>query len=113
MAADGQPLWKTLTGCLIAPFAILLIPFIPLLNWFGWNKMNAKPKYVIEYLERFIEGAEGEWDWDDFCSIPLTDPALDDIRERACNLWRPEGLTEADVEQLRRILNEARALEAK
>ena len=111
MSQREQPLWKTVLGCALAPFILLLVPFIPLLTWLGWNKLNAKPSYVIEYLEKFIARTEGDWDWDDFCSIPLTDEALDSIRERACDLWKPDGLGDDDIEQLRTLRDEAKSLE--
>ncbi len=106
----GQPVWKMALGCLIAPFALLVAPFIPLLNWLGWNKLNAKPDYVVGYLEEFVAGSEGGWDWDDFCSIPLTDPRLEDIRERACELG-PWARDEVDIAALQELLAEARALQ--
>jgi len=71
--------------------------------------MRAKPDYVIDYLERFIAGEEGSWDWDDFSSIPLTDPILEDIRQRACDVgpWTAGGV---DLEVLRGLLDETRSL---
>jgi hypothetical protein len=113
MIDHRQSGWKTALGCLLSPFLLLIVPLIPLLTWFGWNKLNAKPSYVAEYLEKFIAGTEGGWDWDDFCSIPLTDSTLDGIRDQACRLWKPGGLTESDIEHLRGLLDETRSLEGK
>jgi hypothetical protein len=107
---DSDPLWKKLVGWLLLPFALLLVPFIPILNWLGWNKMNAKPEYVIEYLEKFIAGTEGPWDWDDFSSIPLTNPKLENIRERACD-FGPWARDYVDVAAFEELLKEARALQ--
>jgi hypothetical protein len=83
---------------------------IPVLNLLGLNKLKAKPEYVINYLEKFIAGAEGDWDWDDFSSIPLTDPKLESIRQRACDVgpWTAGGVDHSVLEQLR---EEARALQ--
>lgn len=113
MDRDTSSVWQNLLGCLALPFGLLLIPVILVLNLLGLNKLKAKPEYVIDYLEKFIAGEEGGWDWDDFCSIPLTDPRLDDIRERACRFGSPSPLTEEDREELRRLLDEARALAKK
>lgn len=113
MNTNRQAIWKPVLGCFLAPFAILAIPFIPLLNWLGWNRKTAKPDYVVEYLERFIAGTEGEWDWDDFCSVPLRDPRHDDIRERACRFGPPVPLTEQNREELRKLVEEARSLAGK
>jgi hypothetical protein len=35
-------------------------------------------------IENFLDGQGGPWDWDDFVSFAITDPVLDEIRER-CN----------------------------
>lgn len=113
MEDERQSAWTTLVGCLLAPLALLYVPLIPLLVWFGWNKLNAKPDYVIGYLEKFIARSEGALDWDQFCSVPLTDPRLDAIRKRACRLWKPQGLTGADMWELQTLLAEARQLGGK
>ena len=39
---------------------------------------------VATTIENFLEGLGGKYDWDDFISFGITDPRLDDIRER-CN----------------------------
>jgi len=38
---------------------------------------------VATYLRDFIKGEGGDWDWDDFESVPITDPVLERIRQEA------------------------------
>jgi len=38
---------------------------------------------VVGFLRDFIDGRGGEWDWDDFTSVPITDPTLEAIRAEA------------------------------
>ena len=41
---------------------------------------------VAEIIERFVEGTCGPWDWDDFISFPLDDPALEAVRRECADL---------------------------
>ena len=36
---------------------------------------------IIKTISDFIEGKGGEWDWDDFTTIPLRNPDLERIRK--------------------------------
>lgn len=38
---------------------------------------------VVGFLRDFLEGSGGEWDWDQFESVPITDPDLERIRQQA------------------------------
>lgn len=42
--------------------------------------MKADRKYVTDLIGRFIGGNIGPYEWDDFISTPLNDPALEAIR---------------------------------
>jgi hypothetical protein len=84
-----------------------------MLNALGLNSTKAGPERIIDYLSRFIDDDYGEWDWDDFCAVPFADPVLDEIRERACQYEPPWKLTDEDRDELRKLLDEARALQAK
>lgn len=63
---------------------------------------------VSGYIQDFLEGAGGEWDWDDFTSIPITDPSLDLIREEASYVQLP--LTFEGENTLRGLLEQVRAM---
>jgi hypothetical protein len=41
---------------------------------------------IRKYLRDFLNGTGGRWDWDDFTSITLDDPRLDNIRQEAATL---------------------------
>jgi|GEM_PF-1035824 len=45
---------------------------------------------VARYLRDYIEGTGGEWDWDDFTSVLIADPQLDDIRRKAAEVTAPD-----------------------
>lgn len=59
---------------------------------------------VASYLRNFVDGGGGQWDWDDFISIPIEDPALEGIRMRAASLDLPP--TEEGMAVLRGLLAE-------
>lgn len=61
---------------------------------------------VAAYLRDFIEGRGGEWDWDDFESVPITDPDLDRIRQEAM-MAGPPG---PDMVKLAELLRQVEAL---
>ena len=68
---------------------------------------------VADIIERFLDGGGGEWDWDDFLSIPIADPELDEVRQR-CDATRDEAYRNqwcdpAGFVELRRIIAELRA----
>jgi hypothetical protein len=50
------------------------------------GKVDLDKKKVAEIIKDFISGGRGEWDWDDFISIPIKDKYLDSIRERCAGL---------------------------
>ena len=63
---------------------------------------------VADIIERFLEGNGGQWDWDDFLSIPIADPQLDGVRQR-CDATRDEAYPNqwcgpAGFAELRRIV---------
>src|SRR5437763_12133300 len=55
------------------------------LSWGFWNTITPvhyTREEVADIIEAFINGTGGPHDWDDFCTFPLDDIALDQIRER-------------------------------
>ena len=65
---------------------------------------------VAKCLRDYIGGTGGVWDWDDFTSVPLADPQLDEIRREASAVTAPE--TEDAPIVLKRLLAEAERLAA-
>lgn len=41
---------------------------------------------IADIIERFILDSTKPWEWDDFVSVPLRDPALDTIRKQCRDL---------------------------
>jgi len=112
-SSDGEPTfriafgrWLHISGWPAILLAPLVIPIIVLLQLgerlFGLKTTaDLKPEDVENYLRDFLDGRGGAWDWDDFTSIPITDPTLDAIREQAAYVQLPlDGSGRATLEQL-------------
>ncbi|HVF37359.1 MAG TPA: hypothetical protein VNA29_05395 [Sphingomicrobium sp.] len=65
---------------------------------------------VASYLQDFLDGGSGEWDWDDFTSIKITNPGLEVIRAQAAAVRVP--LDDDGEAKLRELLTQAQALAA-
>lgn len=76
---------------LLAPVAIIVAVLVQLfVRLFGLNNSaDLTREGVLGYLEDFIDGRGGDWDWDDFTSIPIRDPSLDRVREEAASVELP------------------------
>ncbi|MDF2602938.1 hypothetical protein [Sphingomonas sp.] len=72
--------------------------------------MKRSPQEVAQYLRGFLNETGGDWDWDDFISIAIADPILEDIRARAANLDLP--MADTDTQPLKALVAEAEALAA-
>jgi len=47
--------------------------------------------YAARVIRSFLDGASGDYDWDDFTSCSLSDPDADSIRLRAARVSLPGG----------------------
>ena len=96
----------------LAPFAIIVAIAVQLVVvLFGLkNSQDLTAEDVASYLEGFIEDRSGDWDWDDFTSIPITNPALEAIRQEAAMVQLP--VDDAGDAKLRELLTRARSLQA-
>ncbi len=65
---------------------VLLLWFLRLLTFLTRRHSKATPKNVADWMENFLDGKGGLWEWDDFRSIPINDPELDRIRIRCRDL---------------------------
>lgn len=71
----------------VALFALAtLVPLVPFLVWLLRRGAYATPEEVAATLEAFADGSGGRYDWDDFVSVPLRDPALEATRLRCARL---------------------------
>ncbi|GAA0768536.1 hypothetical protein [Brevundimonas olei] len=70
------------------------------------GKVQRAPEDVVSCLSNFLENRGGPYDWDDFVSVDIADPALEAIRAAAANIDLPVN---ADGERrIRDLLTEAR-----
>ena len=58
-------------------------------------------------LTDFLAGSGGDWDWDDFTSVPIADPALEQMRAKAAAV--PLPLTEEGRVAILRLLQQLRS----
>lgn len=61
---------------------------------------HRSPGEVARYLRDFRDGTGDGRDWDEFTSVSIADPALEEIRRRAASLDFPlpdEGITPLDT----------------
>ena len=95
----------------MAPVVVLAIPLAALAalisSVFGL-KAELSAAEVASYLRDFIENRSRSWDWDDFTSIPISDPQLERIRLRAAAVNSPA--TDEGLAVLRALLAEAEDL---
>lgn len=103
---------RTVPRVFSIPLTILLIvvatplaALAALVSWLFGLKAKLSASEVATYLRDFIEGNGGDYDWDDFTSVPIGDPRLEDIRSRAAAIDLP--VTEEGLAILRELLIEA------
>jgi hypothetical protein len=63
---------------------------------------------VADNLRDFLTGRGQPYAWDDFTTLAIADPRLDEIRQRALEIQLP--LTEDDRDVLQMLLAEAEQL---
>lgn len=85
--------------------AVPLAALAALLSSIFGLKAKLSAAEVRNRLQDFIEDRSGPYDWDDFTSVPLDDPRLDDIRLRAAAIDLP--ITDEGSAILRELLVEA------
>ena len=98
---------RAITGwaaILLAPVAIPVALVARL--WPGKKTVDRTPDDVVGFLRDFLEGTGGDWDWDEFESVPIADPDLESVRRRALRAAPPNP----DLNQLRALLAEAEAI---
>jgi hypothetical protein len=99
---------STVLKVLLAVVAISLTAIAGLISWLFGLKAKLSATEVATYLRDFIGGSGGDWDWDDFMSVPIANPQLEDIRRRAAAVDLPS--TEEGLTTLQGLLAEAERL---
>ncbi|WP_421739708.1 hypothetical protein [Caulobacter sp.] len=70
--------WRAI---LLAPIALPLALLFGL--WPGKKTVDRTANEVVGFLRDFLDNSGGQWDWDEFESVPITDPELENIRLQA------------------------------
>jgi hypothetical protein len=91
----------------------LLIPALIALAIYHFLPSSKKartrtPQEVAKILRNFITDSGGEWDWDDFISVPISDAELEAIRLDAGAV--PLPVNEAGLAKLRELLDRVNSL---
>jgi len=100
-------LWRNAVGVVAAAILIPIAIVVKLVTMPFARPRKRSSKEVTRYLRAFLDASGGEWDWDDFTSIPLADPTLESIRQRAASVELP--ISEEGRRTLRALLAEAEA----
>jgi hypothetical protein len=90
-----------------AALTIVLLPIAGIAALFA-GKRDASIEEVIQVFRAHLHGGGGSWDWDDFISVPIKNPALESIRARACDLDDPTS--DQSLRVIEGLLAEAEAL---
>jgi hypothetical protein len=75
----------------------------------GHGKMKITKEEAIKYIEDFLAGKGGAWDWDEFISVPIDDLDLNRSRlicARLPETHPPIAKTEYCNEEGRQVLRE-------
>ena len=111
LVSPENKLWRNALGIVAAAIIIPLLIMVKLVAMPFQRPVQRTAGEVARYIRDFIDGTGGQWDWDDFESIPIADPALESIRDRASRVMKPidgDGMV-----TLRSLLAEAEGLAAK
>ena len=106
--APPNPFWQNARGVLAAVVFIPIVLALRLLMWPFERPLERTADEVADYLRDFLDNTSGDWDFDDFTSIPIADPRLESIRIRVGRVQEP--MSEEGSEALRSLLSEVEAL---
>jgi len=95
----------------VLPLLVIAIPLAALaalVSWIFQLKRSQSARDVADELRDFLDGQGDACAWDDFTTLAIADPQLDQIREQALEVDLP--LTEDGAATLRMLLAEAEQL---
>lgn len=111
LIASGNGLWRNVFGIFATAIIVPVALVVKIATMPFERPVQRTADEVARYIRDFIGGTGGDWDWDDFESIPIANAALDSIRERASRIVEP--VDEEGTTTLRHLLAEAEALAEK
>ena len=97
------------SGWVAIVLAPLVLPLALLASIFS-KPAKRTPAEVAGFIRDFIEGTGSDWDWDDFTSVRLADPKLEEIRRHADMIALP--VTPEGRRELEALLMRADALKS-
>lgn len=103
----GNSFWRNAAGVVAAAILIPIAIVAKLISIPFERPAKRTAEEVAQYLRSFLDDSGGKWDWDDFISIPLADPNLESIRQRASSVELP--VTDEGRLTLQALLREAEA----
>lgn len=101
-------IWRNALGYLAAVVIFPIAVVVKLVTMPLERPDDRTAAEVARYLRNFIGGTGGDWDYDDFESVPIADPCLDSIRRRAASVREPTS--DEGFATLQALLAEAEAL---
>jgi hypothetical protein len=91
---------------------IALLVGLAVLNRFGFGKAELSKDEVIRIIQALLDDSAHEWALDDFTTVDIRDPELDEIRKQVAEIadryenWEPKYAFPPDAKpELRAILN--------
>ena len=102
--------WRNAAGVVATAILIPIAIVVKLISMPFEKPAKRTAEEVAQYLRGFLDDSGGEWDWDDFTSVPLADPSLESIRQRAASVELP--ITEEGRRTLVALLGEVEAASA-
>lgn len=84
-------------------------------------RANRSPEEVIDLLESILDRTISDREWDDFVSVKIVDPELEQVRRRVEELWTedspyrvrgsldPADLNPKGVGEIRRLIDSIKA----
>ncbi len=107
LVSPENSLWRNAFGVVAVAFLIPVAIVAKLVSMPFERPYKRTAQEVAQYLRSFLDDSSGDWDWDDFTSIPIDDPVLESIRQRAASIALP--VSEEGPSTLLALMAEAEA----
>ena len=108
LISPENSLLRNVAGVAFAMLAIPIVIVVKLIVTLFEKPTDRAADEVVRLLRDFQDGTGDDYDWDDFVSVPIADPRLESIRERASALNLP--VDKKGFGELKLLLEEAEAI---